>query len=410
MPLQRQPRPVVLQKSKKMTTDHSKRLLSMVYRPWSGLYRTIAQINLKAIEHNIAKIRKIVGKDRKILAAVKANAYGHGDVQAAKTAVNSGVDYLGVANIEEAVCLRRVGINIPILILGCSFEYEIGDILSYNITPTIADIDFAKELNRKAAEFPNKAAVHIKVDTGMGRIGLHFEHAVNFVKELAKLENLFLEGIFTHFPSSDEADNSFSLLQIKRFKDILDGLETSGISIPTKHMANSAAILSRNIHDSFFDMVRPGLMLYGAYPSPYVSKNIKLEPALTLKTRVVFIKDVKQGSTISYGRTYITKSKARLAAIPIGYGDGYSRLLSNKGEVLIKGKRAPIVGRICMDQLIIDVSKIYEVCVGDEVVLIGIQKQERISVEEIAEKIGTIPNEVFCMISKRVPRVYGKCL
>ena len=173
-------------------------------------------------------------------------------------------------------------------------------------------------------------------------------------------------------------------------------------------MANSGAILSKNIHDSFLDMVRPGLMLYGAYPSPYVSKDIKLELVLTLKTRVVFIKDVKQGSTVSYGRTYTAKSKSRLATLPIGYGDGYSRLLSNKGEVLIKGKRAPVVGRVCMDQSIVDVSKIPGVCVGDEVILIGAQKQERISVEEIAEKIGTIPNEVFCMISKRVPRVYEK--
>lgn len=370
-------------------------------------YRTVAQINLKAIEHNIAHIRKIIGKDKKILAAIKANAYGHGDIQVAKTAVECGVDYLGVANIEEAVRLRKDNINATILILGCSFEYEIGDILSYNVIPTVADLDFAKELNRKAAEFHKKAAVHVKVDTGMGRIGPHFEHAANFVKELAKLENLFLDGIFTHFPSSDEENKSFSLLQINRFKSILGELRL-GISIPIKHMANSGAILSENIHDSFFDMVRPGLMLYGAYPSPSVSKDIKLEPALTLKTRVIFIKDVKQGSTISYGRTYITKSKARLAVIPVGYGDGYSRLLSNKGEVLIKGKRAPIVGRVCMDQSIVDVSKILEVYVGDEVVLIGKQGHERISVEEIAEKTGTIPNEVFCMISKRVQRVYEK--
>ena len=373
-------------------------------------YRTVAQINLKAIEHNIAQIRKIIGKDRKILAAVKANAYGHGDAEVAKIAVNSGVDYLGVANITEAIHLRRADINIPILILGCSFKYEIGDILSYNISPTIADLDFAEELNRKATEFPNKVVVHVKIDTGMGRIGPRFEHAVDFVKELAKLENLFLEGIFTHFPSSDEADKSFSLLQIKRFKDILDKLETSGISIPVKHMANSGAILSpegfRGIHDSFLDMVRTGLMLYGAYPSPYVSKDIRLEPALTLKTRVVFIKEVKPGSTISYGRTYTAKAKSRLATLPIGYGDGYSRLLSNKGEVLIKGKRAPIVGRVCMDQSIVDVGKIPEVRVGDEVVLIGRQGQERISAEEIAKKTGTIPHDVFCMISKRVPRVY----
>ena len=371
-------------------------------------YRTVAQINLEAIGHNIAKIRKVIGKDRKILAAVKANAYGHGDVEVAKIVVKCGVDYLGVANIEEAIRLRKANINTAILILGCSFKYEIGDILSYNISPTIADLDFAKELNRKATEFPKKVTVHVKMDTGMGRIGPHFEHAVDFVKKLSLLKNLFLEGIFTHFPSADEADKSFSLLQIDRFKKIMDELECSGISIPIKHMANSGAILSENIHDSFFDMVRPGLMIYGAYPSPYVSKNIKLEPALTLKTRVVFIKDVTQGSTISYGRTYTAKSKSRLATISIGYGDGYSRLLSNKGEVLIKGKRAPIVGRVCMDQLIVDVNKIPGVCVGDEVVLIGIQKQERISAEEIAEKIGTIPNEIFCMISKRVTRVYEK--
>ncbi|MCK5594921.1 alanine racemase [bacterium] len=369
-------------------------------------YRTIAQIDLGAIRHNIDCIKNIIGKDRKILAAVKANAYGHGDVQTAKIAVNSSVNYLGIANIEEAVRLRRACINAPILILGCSFKHEIGDILSYNVIPTVADLDFAKELNRKAEGFHKKAAVHIKVDTGMGRIGSYFEHAANFVKELRKLENLFLEGIFTHFPSSDEADKDFSLLQIKRFKNILNELESSGISIPIKHMANSGAILSKNIHDSFFDMVRPGLMLYGAYPSPHVPKDAKLKPALTLSTRVVFMKEARQGSTISYGRTYTTKQKAILATIPIGYGDGYSRLLSNRGEVLIKGKRAPIVGRVCMDQLVVDVSKIPDVSVGDEVVLIGAQGQARISVEEIAEKIGTIPNEVFCMISNRVPRVY----
>ncbi|MCK4326497.1 alanine racemase, partial [bacterium] len=282
------------------------------------------------------------------------------------------------------------------------------------LTATVCTEEFADALAKKAEKKKTRAKVHIKVDTGMGRIGVYFKEAVKFIRKVARLKYLDIEGLYTHFPSAEEKDKTFSLAQIQHFKETIAQLERQGINISLRHMANSAAIL--DLAESYFNLVRPGLILYGIYPSDEVSRSLELKPVLTLKTRIVFLKKVPRGRTISYGRTYTTKRETTIATLPIGYADGYSRRLSNKAEVLIEGKRAPVVGRICMDQTMVDVGHIPHAKVGQEVVLIGRQApsdskhltgqgEGRISVEEIAKRIGTIPHEVVSRLGKRIYRI-----
>ena len=360
-------------------------------------------VSLKAIRNNLKHLKKKVGKDIKILACVKTDAYGHG-IEKVSKAIHKEVDYLAVASVEEGVFLRKIGIKLPILILNCILPDEAEKIVKYNLSQTLCSLKVADALDKEASKRNKKAKVHIDIDTGMGRIGVRLPDAVDFIKKVKKLKNLNIEGIYTHFPSADESDGNFTYQQIKTFGNLIKKLETIGIEIPLKHTANSAAIM--NFTKSYFNMVRPGLMVYGYYPSPSVKKAVKLEPALSLRTRIVCLRKLPKGATISYGRTYTTPRTSMIATLPIGYGDGYSRALSNKGEVIIHGKRAPIVGRICMDQTMVDVSKIPGVKIDDEVVLIGKQKNETITVEEVAAKIGTIPYEVVCMIGKKVKREY----
>ncbi len=385
---------------------------------------TWAEVDLGAIAHNLKEIRRLVGRGVKVLCAVKADGYGHGAVAVSKTVLKEGADYLGVANLREAIQLREAGIKADILIFGSGLPEEADDIVRHNLTATVCTKEFASALSKKAEREKRAARVHIKVDTGMGRIGVYFEEAVKFTKKVAQLKYLDIEGLYTHFPSAEEKDKTFSLLQIQNFKETIAQLKSEGIDIPLRHMANSAAIL--NLAESYFNLVRPGLILYGIYPSDEVSRSLELKPALTLKTRIVFLKKVPAGRTISYGRTYTTKRETTIATLPIGYADGYSRFLSNppakeivrragKGEVLIGGKRAPVVGRICMDQTMIDVGHIPHPEIGQEVVLIGRhalsdskhltgQGEDRISVEEIAKRIGTIPHEVVSRLGKRIYR------
>ncbi|MFC1806763.1 alanine racemase [Candidatus Omnitrophota bacterium] len=368
------------------------------YRP------TWAEIDLNAVDHNLKAIKRLLKRGTKVLVAVKANAYGHGILEVSKRLIRSGVDYLGVGTTDEAVLLRKAKINAPILILGSVLKSEVEAITKYKIMPTIGDMEFAKYLNRSCASKRTKIRTHVKIDTGMGRIGIWHKEAIDFMRRLVLLKNIDVEGIYTHFPSADE-DELMTKQQIRDFSLLLEEIEELGISMKFRHMANSTALL--DYKQSHMNLVRPGLLIYGISPSDRFSNGkIKLKRALKLKSKIVFLKDVGPGRKISYGGTHITSSHTKIATIPIGYGDGLSRRLSNKGHILVKGVRAPILGRVCMDQIMADVGSVPDVKVGDEIVLVGRQRAGEISVEEIAKLCDTIPYEITCALDSRIPRVY----
>ena len=368
---------------------------------------TWVEIDLDAIAHNVRAVCKKIGEDIKILAVVKADAYGHGAIETSRVLLKNGVELLGVAIPEEGIELRQAGINASIIILGSLLPEQLDSVVAFSLTPTICDRLIAKELSYRAQKLHRKLKIHIKVDTGMRRLGVWHEDAVNFVKEIKHLNNLEIEGIYTHLATSDEEDKGFAYEQIGLFINVLKQLDAQNIHIPLKHAANSGAIL--DMPASYFNMVRPGLVLYGLYPSNSVSRSIRLQPAMTFKTRIAYIKDVQKGVTIGYGRTYKTSKPSRVATLPVGYVDGYSRSFSNRGEVIVNGYRAPIIGRVCMDQCIIDVSAVPDVSIGNEVVLYGKSASggtEEIPVETAANLIGAIPYEIVSTIGKRVPKVY----
>lgn len=368
------------------------------YRP------TWAEIDLDAIRHNFLQIKRLLDKETRVLVVVKANAYGHGILEVSDILVKSGVDYLGVATTDEALYLRKKAFKIPVMILGCVLTSEIEPLIRNNVTQTVGDIQLASVINRTAAKIGKKAKIHIKIDTGMGRIGIWHKEALHLIRRLIKFKNLETEGIFSHFSSADE-DEFLTRQQIKDFSCLIEKLERLDIHIKYKHMANSIAIV--DYQDSHMNLVRPGIMIYGLYPKQGdYRRKVNLKPALSLKSRIVFIKDVSSGRKISYGGTYTATRHTTVATIPIGYGDGLNRQLSNKGLVLIKGKRVPIIGRVCMDQIMVDTGSIPKAAVGDEVVLIGRQKKERITVEEMAGLCSTIPYEVACWFDNRIPRIY----
>ena len=373
-------------------------LRKVMHRP------TWVEIDLNALRHNLFAIKKWVGPQIKILGIVKADAYGHGDYEVSRVLLNNGVEMLGIAILEEGIQLRDKGIKAPLLILGGIFEEQIDTVIQYGLTPTVYDLKLADVLSKRANYFNKIMKVHVYVDTGMGSIGVKYDKAVEFVKFVKNMKNLLIEGIYTHCSSSDEKDSAFTNLQIKRFRDVLDALDTIKVCIPLRHMANSGAIL--DYPEAYFNMVRPGLSLYGLYPSEDVSRDIGIKPVMSFKTRIIHIKNMESGDVIGYGRTYRITKPTRVATLPLGYDDGYNRLFSNQGEVIIRGKKASIVGRVCMDQCFVDVTHIKDVSVGDEVVLYGSQAQESIPIESIAKQLNTIPYEVTCSISKRVPRIY----
>ena len=369
----------------------------------SLLRPTIAEIDLNAIRANVKAIRRRIGR-RRIIATVKANAYGHGAVPVSKAVLEAGADVLSVATLEEAIELREAGIQAPILMLGVLTADVIPEVLSVNVIPSICDEKFAAELSRFAAGKGVEVPVHVKIDTGMGRIGVRAEEAPDLVAAIAKLPGLRIEGMFMHFACSDEEDKSFARHQIAEFNKIVSVISRMGIKTPIRHAANSAAIM--DLPEATFDAVRPGIMIYGLYPSPAMRSGMALQQAMTLKTKVVFLKRVEPGESVSYGRTFTAKRRSLIATIPIGYADGLNRLLSNRGEALVRGLRAPIVGRVCMDQTMLDVTDIPVASVGDEVVLYGKQGEDMIPIESVAEQIGTISYEVVCAVSSRVPRLY----
>jgi alanine racemase len=369
---------------------------------------TWVEINLDAIANNVKNIKKLIGKKKELMAVVKGNAYGHDILEIASVVLNNGATRLAVARLEEGIFLRKSGITVPILVLGLTLKQQVEPLVSYNITPTVSEYEMIEKLSDSAFKEDKIVKVHLKVDTGMGRIGIPPNHVLDFIKKVKVLKNVEIEGIFTHFSVADEKDKSYTEAQFKKFVEVLNILEKEGIRIPVKHVGNSATLL--DLPHMWLDMVRPGISLYGLYPSEDVQKTVKLTPAYSFKTRIVFLKELLQGKDIGYGRTYTTKKKRTVvASLPVGYADGYNRLLSNKGEVLVKGKRFPIIGRICMDQCIIDVTDLSQVKIGDEVVLWGKQGHEEITIEEIAGKIGTINYEIVHMPDKkRVPKLFIK--
>lgn len=360
-----------------------------------------AEIDLGAIAHNVKEIRKITASSTKICAVVKADAYGHGAVAVAKAALEAGADQLAVAIISEAIELRKGGVASSILVLGYTPECQAEIVAEYDITQTIFSMDLAQALSEAAVASGKLINVHIKVDTGMSRIGIRPEDAGTFSAAVSKLPNLRIEGVFSHFAASDSNDKSFTYEQYQQFTQALQYIEEAGISIPIRHIANSGAIL--DLPQMHLDMVRAGIILYGLWPSDEVEKTIDLRPAMKLKTQIAFIKEIPSNTSISYGRTYFTDKPSRIATLPVGYADGWSRLLANKASVFLKQEWAPLVGRVCMDQCMIDVTHISRVMPGEEVLLFG---GNDLPVEKIAEWMGTINYEIVCIVGKRVPRVY----
>jgi alanine racemase len=363
---------------------------------------TWLEVDLEAISHNVRRVAEMVGPAVSVLAVLKADGYGHGMVRVACTALNNGARYLGVASINEGVMLRQSGIDAPILVLGFTPAWQARELVLSDLSATVFNHEVARALSRAARELNSPVRVHVKVDTGMGRLGLLPGEAIPFVHDLLTLPSLVLEGIFTHFSVAD-SDPDYSRWQIGRFRQVLESLADSGIEIPLVHAANSAAIMT--LPESHFSMVRLGIAMYGLHPSPQVPCPDDFRPALAFKTQVAQVKTLPPGSFVSYGNTYQTTGEQQIAVIPVGYADGFRRAPRHWGEVLVRGQRAPIIGRVCMDQTIIDVSSIPDVRQGDEVVLIGQQGGQRITAEDVAERLGTINYEVVSEILARVPRV-----
>lgn len=380
---------------------------------------TRADIDLDAYAHNIRELRRITRSQARLMAVVKANGYGHGAVEVARTALSNGSEYLGVARLNEAVPLRQAGLGAPILIFGYSSPDLAPLLIKYELTQTVYSLSTARILSEHAIRQGKKINVHLKVDSGMGRLGLLLPSTnsnpvkqailktVRTIESIVRLPGLTVEGIFTHFATADSADKSYANLQLNRFMELLDHLKQERLEPPLRHAANSAALI--DMPESHLDMVRPGIATYGLQPSEDVKKEIiDLKPVMSLKSRIIHIKKVTPGFNISYGITYQTKDHTTIATVPIGYADGYNRLLSSRGQMLVHGQRAPIVGRVCMDLTMLDVGGIEDVALEDEVVVFGRQGEECLTTDEIASGLETINYEIVSTITGRVPRVYRK--
>jgi len=374
----------------------------------SGLRPVWAEIDLNNLAHNIKEVRRVTKKESIVMAVVKANGYGHGSLDVAKVSLENGADRLAVATLSEAIELRRADIKAPILILGYTPESQYNMVVENDIIQTIYTLESGKELSKVAKSLNKNAKLHIKIDSGMGRIGFKSEESsIGKIEKISKLPNLEIEGIFTHFAKADEIDKTYTERQFKNYEWVIKKLEDRNINIPIKHVSNSAATI--DLPEYNLNMVRGGIMIYGLYPSEEVDKEkVKLKPAMTLKAKISHLKEVPEDTGVSYGQIFVTERKSKIATIPIGYADGFTRLLTSKAEVSIGGKRAPIVGKICMDQCMIDVTDIDNVKVGDEVVLFGDGENGVPHIDEIAEKLDTINYEIVCMVGRRVPRVYVK--
>ncbi len=372
--------------------------------PVNPLYNAWAEIDLDVLKNNLTVIRGRLAPGADLLAVVKADAYGHGLEVVSRTALESGAGWLGVTSIAEALELRRLHRNARILILSAGMYDHSRLIVKHHLVPIVCSRQMAQLLNQEGKAAGRKVKVHVKIDTGMGRLGAWHEKAIDFIKHLAQLPYIEIEGICSHFASvsSSRLDMKFTRRQLKDFNSVIRQAEGEGVSIPVKHIANSGAMLL--LPEAHLNLVRVGISMYGLCPSDNISTDIGIQPVLSLKSRVAFIKEVLPGRTISYGRMYKIKRKTQVATIPIGYSNGYFRGLTNKGQVLIRGRRAPVTGVVTMDQIMVDVGSIPGVAVGDEVVLIGRQKEEEITARDVARSAGTISYEILCKL--KVPRVY----
>jgi alanine racemase len=366
-----------------------------------GVRATWAEINLRRLEDNLAEIRRKVAP-AKVMLVVKANAYGHGLVEVSK-ALARKADYIGVALLEEGILLREMGITAPIIVLGGIWREQIHRYIEQDLTLTASSVERLEQINDVAGQMKLKAKVHLKIDTGMERIGIHYYNA-RFLQEFAlKCANVEVEGIYSHLANADSHDLADARIQLERFHEVLRFYESHSLPMPMRHIANSAAVLQ--LPESYLDMVRPGIMLYGVYPSPATPRVVEVQPALAWKSRVVYFKVVKAGHAVSYGSTWRSDHDARVVTVPVGYGDGYFRSMSNRARVIIRGAKYRQVGTICMDQLMVNMEwdSAYN---GDEVILLGESGDEKITVEDLAEWAGTIPYEILTNINTRVPRVY----
>jgi len=367
-------------------------------------HTTEAEVDLGALTYNYHQLRRLAPPEVKFLAVVKADAYGHGAVSVSKRLEELGADFLGVATVKEGAELRKEGIHKPILVLSGVYQEEVEAVLKYHLIPMLYRLEIAEALSAAAGAQGTKVPVHIKVDTGMGRIGVLAEEAAAFMNRVRELGNLEIEGIASHFSTADKEDSAFAAEQLKRFSQTIKEMKRLDIDPPFCHIANSAALV--NLPSAHFTVVRPGIMLYGSYPSPSLKAKISLRQVMSWKSRIADLKKAPKGYPISYGRTFVTQRPSIIAAIPVGYADGYHRLFSNRGEVLVRGKRAPVVGRVCMDWTMVDVTDISGVEVGEEVVLMGSQVGQEITPEEMGEWMGTISYEILCSVGKRVHRIY----
>lgn len=368
----------------------------MIYRD------TLAEIDLSAAEHNLTEIRRHIQPTAKLCTVVKANAYGHGAIEISKIAEKCGTDFLAVATVDEALELRRANFTLPILILGLVPGNAAEVIVANKITQTVCDFELAKKISDAAVKLNIPAKVHLKIETGMGRIGIFPDDAPELAKKISKLPGIELEGVFTHFSDADSSDKTFTREQLKIFKDTCEKISRRGVEIKIRHIAESAAILE--IPDAHLDMVRSGIITYGLYPSAEVRRTIELRPVMKLVARVVLVKKIPKGTPVGYGREFVSERDSVIATLPLGYADGYLRAFAGF-HVEIRGKLAPIAGRVCMDQFMVDVTDIPGVEVGDEAILFG---SDLISIDDAAKHLNTINYEVTCQISSRVQRIYRR--
>lgn len=369
--------------------------------------RVYAKIDLDAIAYNMEQMKQNIKPETKVMAVIKADGYGHGAVQIAEMMERWNYIWgFAVATLDEAVVLRTEGIQKPILVLGCVFPDQYMEMLKHEIRMNIYTEEMAESISRMAAREGKTAYMHIKLDTGMSRLGFGInEQSAETIKRISKMPNVNMEGIFTHFTKADEKDKSFTKKQIQEFVWMTERLKEKNVRFTYEHCSNSAGII--DVPEANFDIVRAGISTYGLYPSEEVDKtNVKLKPALALKSHVAFVKEIERGTPVSYGGTFVAKEKMKIATIPVGYADGYPRSLSNKGYVLIRGKKAPILGRVCMDQFMVDVTQIEGVSFGDKVTMIGKDGNEILPVEVLSELSGRFNYEFVCDLGKRIPRVY----
>jgi alanine racemase len=363
---------------------------------------TLVEVNLARLADNLAAIRAKVAPAQ-VMPILKANAYGHGLIEVARHLVTCGADILGVAFLEEGILLREQGIPAPILVLGGIIGNQVPLFLQHNLTLTASSVEKLDQIENTASQMGVIARVHIKIDTGMERIGVHYYSAGPLLEASLRCRHCLIEGIYSHFATADSADLTYARLQIERFQEVLRFYEQRSLPMPLRHMANSAAILQ--LPEGTFDLVRPGILLYGVYPSKEVARSVAVRPALAWKSRVVYFKVVRPDHPVSYGSTWVSNHPVRVVTIPVGYGDGYFRSLSNRAQVIIRGRKYPVVGRVCMDQMMVNIE--WETAYnGDEVVLLGESGEEVITADDLADWAGTIPYEILTNINTRVPRVY----